>query len=144
MAHAMSRFHEAIRRPRAGTLALVALLFLGSVLSSSAHWLATPHRLCSLHGAVEHGLVHGTPTDAESTTARTRTGPAYRSGGHAHEDCPFAPWARSEVLPLPALPVEAGRLLGAPRLADRVRGEPLPEQALYLLAPSRSPPHARA
>lgn len=140
----MRRCREAIHRRRTWTLGLVALLFLGSVLSSSAHWIATPHRLCSLHGALEHGTLgheeHGAPADSGDASAHQDVRePVYRSGGHGHEECPFSPWARTEILPLPDLASEAGWLARA-RVPVWVRVDPLPDRPLHLLAPSRSPP----
>lgn len=140
MAGAMSPLRRAHRRRRAVVLALVALLFLGSLFSGSAHWLMTPHRLCTVHGAVEHGPAG----DHELTAARAPEGPAYSAEKGSHEDCPLGPWARTEVLPLPDLAREAVGPPSADTFVLRGRRDPIPDTVRFRLAPSRSPPQAIA
>jgi hypothetical protein len=119
--------------------ALVLLLFLGSSLAASAHWLTTPHRLCSFHGTIEHV----SSVERGRVSPHDGTGPTYQDAGRGHEDCPFGPWARLQSPTWPSVDREWLPAHEARHAEACVPGDPLPEAALFLLAPSRSPP-ARA
>jgi len=137
MTFPMTRSSSTGRQPRRGVLVLILLLFLSSSLATSAHWISTPHRLCSFHGTIEHGSVAELAPDIHGTPG----GPVYRNEGRSHEECSLGPCARLETAPLPAMTVVSAPLvLGcAPAF---LRDDPLPDSALFLLAPSRSPPAA--
>ena len=131
----MKRLRRAWRRGRCAQL-LVVLLFAAGVLVSAAHRVTTPHRLCEVHGRLEHADdgAHELPTDGDPT------GPAYGNEASMHEECHLGPFARTEVaLLLPPDPVDSIELRPA-GLAALPRAEPRPVSALFLLAPSRSPP----
>ena len=119
-------------RARRRTLLLVLLLLLGSLGARALHWIATPHRMCEIHGTVEHETL--TAQDSEGPPA----GPAYRSAGRTHEECSLGPCLRSEALALQDTRVtEAFRQRES---AAQLPHEPLPERTRHGLAPSRSPP----
>ena len=119
-----------------GRVWLVALLFLGGVGARTAHWIATPHRHCEIHDRLEHG-----PEIAgEHEGSATPEGPRYASSDPVEEECDLPECTRTEKELLPSSPGPSGiqpRLAGGRELTPEA---PEPESALYLLAPSRSPP----
>lgn len=125
-----SRSDRAQRR----TLLLVLLLLVGSLGARALHWIATPHRLCEVHGTLEHELVAA----QESAPATPASGPVYRPEGRAHEECALGPFLRGEVLPLAETRCVAS-FARVVRVGERPP-ERLPEQTRFGLAPSRSPP----
>jgi len=123
------------RRTRDRAL-LLALLVLASWLAGAAHSVAIPHRMCEVHGTIEHGRW------AKAAVPASRPlGPALENAGEAtHEECSVGPFTRTEILPLPQCAAEVGVCLAPAGRSPLVRFDPIPDPALFLLAPSRSPP----
>jgi hypothetical protein len=117
------------------TLVALVLAFLGSTFAASAHWLSVPHRLCEVHGTIEHGLAPE-PTPPENPLPR---GPVAREPAPAHDGCSVGPYARIEAIP-PAHDEGHGLLVAEPRGRAFVPAAPVASVPLLLLAPSRSPP----
>ena len=126
------RFDRASARRRRSLL-LVLLLLVSSLGARALHWLATPHRMCEIHGTLEHDVAA-----APDSAPETPTGPVYRPEGRSHEECSLGPCLRGEALPL-----QETRLVASfphSESAALLPDAPPPEQARYRLAPSRSPP----
>jgi hypothetical protein len=123
-----------------GRWALLALLFatLGSSLARVAHFIAVPHRLCEIHGTIEHGadpLVQGN----EPAGLPEAGHPRVVAGDAPHEECGFGPCARVEALPSVTAEIQV-RLVPERRTRVLVPDEPDPSIPILRLAPSRSPP----
>lgn len=114
---------------------LLLLVLVGSSLARTAHWLAVPHRLCEVHGTLEHGLA----ADGVASARAGADGPSYRQRVKEHDECTFGPLGRTEVAPLPAAPHLSGVELPS-RPEVFVPPEPAPSVPLLFLAPKRSPP----
>jgi hypothetical protein len=126
-------------------LGLLALLVLatGGPTFRAIHGILVPHRVCEVHGAVEHasdepGDLHasvGPETADERAPALSVTTP-----DAAHAACSFSDLARVEpglVVPA-AVEIAAVRWTAAPEIAARdARCAPIP---LLALAPKHSPP----
>jgi hypothetical protein len=136
MAASMGRFATASRGAR-GALLIVALL-VANLLAGAAHLITVPHRLCQIHGELEHGR-----DSADSGVRQVHQGVQLSAseGGadHAHAGCPLGLCLRTEASPM-CLPAGAALVLQLPRKPLPVPAEPVPDPALFLLAPSRSPP----
>ena len=122
---------------RDGRWGLVALLlaFLGSTFAAGAHWLSVPHRLCEVHGTIEHGLA----SDAMAPADPRPDVPFVRELEQPHDECALGPVARMEAVLLAHFEArgvfvaeECGRVF--------VPAAPAASVPLLLLAPSRSPP----
>lgn len=115
-------------------LALV-LAFLGSTFAAGTHWLSVPHRLCEVHGTIEHGLAG----DAHLPASPIPAGPIVREVERSHDECGLGPSARTEAMLL-ARAEEHGRFVAEDCGRVLVPAAPAPSLQLFLLAPSRSPP----
>jgi hypothetical protein len=125
---------------RTAFLAFV-LAFLGSAFAAGAHWIAVPHRVCDVHGTIEHGSedVRDLAGQADALAARAHEGPIVRASGDEHEECSLGACARREAL-LPVHVDTAGRILPDPVGRVFVASDATPSVPLLLQAPSRSPP----
>ena len=132
----MSRAQRARSVP-SWQLCLLLLLCTGSTLARAVHWLAVPHRLCRVHGTLEHGS-DALESDAPLVASDPEL-PAYRAEGRAHDECPLGPQARIESTPLPDAPRVLG-LPGALPLATLVESARATSIPLLFLAPKHSPP----
>ena len=113
------------------------LAFLGSAFAAGAHWLSVPHRLCEVHGTIEHGRPE--PAAAPTKHAPVPAGPIVRAGDGTHDECSLGICARMESV-LPAhVEVPLG-FLAEPRGRVIVASDAAPSVPLLRLAPSRSPP----
>lgn len=126
-------------RPLPWGLALLALAYLAGTFGDALHWLTTAHRLCEVHGRVEHVGDEGLAAHHEADPVPS--GPIVRADAGEHEGCGLEAFASETVVPFDlhgdeALPLAPsnGRAC-APRSV--VPGEPR-----FALAPSRSPPEA--
>ena len=116
------------------TVLLVLLLFVSSLALSAAHRILTPHRMCEVHGTLEHDTLAAQEAAPESAP----TGPVYRSQGRTHEECELGPCLRSEAVQL-----HEARLVSVSSRCESpavLPAEVLAEEARFRLAPSRSPP----
>src|SRR5262245_12780087 len=90
---------KAVWRPALdGRWAFVAwvVAFLGRTFAAGPHWMAVPHRLCEVHGTIEHGRA----SEVASAPAPPLHGPRIRPLDGHHEECELGPLARTEcVLP---------------------------------------------
>ena len=111
------------------------LAFLGSTFAAGTHWLTVPHRLCEVHGTIEHGLA----TEAKRPAVPRAAGPIVREGERPHEECALGPFARMEALP-PAHVAQRGLFVAEECGRVLVPEAPAASVPLFLLAPSRSPP----
>jgi len=126
------------------TLIAVGLALLSAWILQTAHWIAVPHRVCEVHGALEHGLaaeVSATPPGerARAPGSGARVEATYAASTARHEGCALGPFDHREAL----LPLVAARSF-EPALEGRATAE-RPRDAqhsvpLLALAPSRSPP----
>ena len=126
-----------LRFGRDGRWAFLALVlaFLGSTFAGGAHWLTVPHRLCEVHGTIEHGLAR-----ESSTPANPRPdAPVVRESEQPHDECTLGPLARMEAVP-PAHVEARGQFVAEECGRVFVQAAPAPSVPLVLLAPSRSPP----
>jgi len=124
---------------RRWVLACVLLALLGGTLARFAHQITVPHRLCQVHGTIEHGLDDGPASRAELARGPDAGGPKVRPVPGAHEECEFATFARTEhALVLAAPRVVLARL--EPCAKAFFAAELPPESARYRWAPSRAPP----
>lgn len=119
-------------------LALV-LAFLGSTFAAGTHWLSVPHRLCEVHGTLEHGFGGEIGSGPLSPAPLPDGTPVVTGEGQSHEECELGPCARTEALLLPRTG-EQGRFTGEERGRTFVPQHASPSVPLLLLAPSRSPP----
>jgi hypothetical protein len=124
-------------RTRDGRWAFVVfvLAFLGCTFAAGTHWLTVPHRLCEVHGTVEHGLA----SDARGPATPCPAGPVVRERERPHDECMLGPLARTEAIPLPHVELRGGFV------AEECGRVPVPAAPAasvprFLLAPSRSPP----
>jgi hypothetical protein len=130
----VSKGRSSILEGRWAIVAL-ALAFLGSTFAAGAHWLAVPHRVCEIHGTIEHGRASEAATPAELPA----TGPIVGAAEQPHERCELGPVARTEAV-LPPAPVSCVHVLAESRGRVFLPADPAPSVPLLLLAPSRSPP----
>jgi hypothetical protein len=126
-------------RPLPWGLALILLAYVAGGLGDALHWLTTAHRLCEVHGRIEH-VASGAPAD-DPETCPGPAGPLVRSDFGAHEGCGLGGFASTTTVPvdLPAaetLPLTVASA-SAPVARFAPRGGPR-----FALAPSRSPPRA--
>jgi len=124
-------------RPFSLRWAFVALVlaFLGSTFAAGTHWLSVPHRLCEVHGTIEHGLA-SEATPPESTPP---AGPIVREGVPPHDECALGPYTRAEMALL-AHVEGRGLFVAEPCGRAFVSATAVASVPLFLLAPSRSPP----
>ena len=135
-----SRFLEVSRIGGPATFLVFLLAYLGSAFGAGAHSISIPHRLCELHGTIEHGPADaGVATPAPSRHTPPSSGPIVRASEGAHHECSLGACARTEAALVPDQPAPA-RVLGEPRVVALVPAEATPSTPLLLLAPSRSPP----
>ena len=125
-----------VRARRASVLVLL-LVFLGGALARTTHDITVPHRLCQVHGTIEHGLA--AVRDVADRPAQD-DGPWYRPNPGPHEECELAPFTRPEKSALPLSDCRLGLAVLEPRGAIFVPAVLAPRIAVYLQAPSRSPP----
>lgn len=122
---------------------LLLLFFLGGTLARTLHQITVPHRLCQVHGTIEHGLdtellARGSAEECQPELSQDE-GTHRRPDPAAHEECEVACFTRTEN----ALPLQVQRtsaLLLEPNGPHFVRQFLAPRTALYRQAPSRSPP----
>lgn len=107
-------------------LALV-LAFLGSTFAVGTHWLSVPHRLCAVHGTIEHGPERDVAPLPEAPPA----GPIVRELERGHDECTLGPCARMEAVPLPEFEGQ-GRFVAEERASVVVAATPLPAVRLFL------------
>ncbi len=136
MSARMKRSRGSRRRLGRCAQLLVALLLVSSWISSAAHWISTPHRLCEVHRTLEHGW----DTESGLRSARVPLGPVYGSEGRSHDECPLALLARTEAAPVPEHDCSRSSVPCPVGWVACLRSEPRPESGLFFLAPSRSPP----
>ena len=116
------------------TFLVVGLAYLCTTFAAGTHWLSVPHRLCEVHGTIEHGLaIDRTPV------CPTPAAPILRETERAHEECTLGPYTRTEAVLL-AEAQEHGLFLAERLGCVFVPDAPTPSVPLFLLAPSRSPP----
>ena len=123
-------------RTRRGAACLVMLLLcLGGALANASHQLAVPHRVCQVHGRIEHGLAEAPAAAGPGREA----GPLVERKATPHEECGFAPFTRPEPALAPV--AQSGFVvLLEPRAANPPQPDLPARSELYLWAPSRSPP----
>ncbi len=135
----MARSGRCLGTPRAGVL-LVLLLAAAVSLAKTAHWLSVPHRLCEVHGVLEHGVADGRDSSSPaSASSPAPGGPHYQSTPSEHEDCECGPLARAEGALLTE-PPRVSAPLPARHGFSPVRRERLGSIPLLFLAPKHSPP----
>lgn len=126
----------------------VALLCLGTQLSSTLHALVVPHEVCAEHGELVHGErgqsghapahapVAAAPTQVAGATVQASDS---ETASHAHDHCTSACQRRDALhvrAPRSLLPLTASSKL-AVKLALPARAA---TSALFSLAPKTSPP----
>lgn len=114
---------------------VLGLAFLGSTVAAGAHWLSVPHRLCEVHGTIEHGLA----TDPDRPASPAPAGPIVRELERVHDECALGPCARTDAV-LPARAQVRALFLAEECGSVVVPAAPASSVPLFLLAPSRSPP----
>jgi len=116
-------------------LALVALALLAAGIVRTAHEILVPHRVCQVHGTLEHGSASVAAADEAVRDGLPRLAP----WAAAHEECELAPFTRTEPLLAPA-PQPGLDLRLEARRAPLPPCVPPPRSALFRRSPSRSPP----
>ena len=117
------------------SLLAFVLAFSGSTFAAGAHWLTVPHRVCEVHGTIEHGLV----SDASVPADPSPDAPVARETEPPHDECTLGPLARMDALP-PAHVEVRGQFVAEECGRAFVPAVPTAAVPLFLLAPSRSPP----
>jgi hypothetical protein len=131
------------RRPawRPLGLALLALAYLLGTFAEATHWLTTAHRLCEVHGTLEH-VADAEELGASGAVAQaspTPEGPVLVPEPGAHDTCEVSDLAAPTPVPLdldvpPSIPPTRVAAVAPPPSV------PLPSGPRHGLAPSRSPP----
>jgi len=116
-------------------MGLLCLALLLGALLRSAHEIAVPHRVCELHGTLEHGTLLHDGDEAAGDSAGVR----FRPASTPHEECELAAFTRHEEAVRPEAPPAVDRIGGA-RLAVHAPRVPPPARPLFGRAPARSPP----
>lgn len=122
------------------------LFVVGGTLARTVHQSAVPHRLCEVHGTLEHAPEPGSARDSHvehspevSLVGSTDEGTPYRPDSEPHEECEVESLTRTGNGPrLEA--ASASVLLLEPNGTNFVRQTPAPRTAIHREAPSRSPP----
>jgi hypothetical protein len=116
-------------------IVLLAFALFGGAVQRLVHELAVPHRLCRVHGSIEHGV----EVESLAPRAAESDGPRYRGDPVRHEECDLPPLARTET----ALVLAESFSVVAPLVPCGTSFVPAalpPPSVLHLEAPSRSPP----
>jgi len=138
---------QPLRRQRTWIALLgVVVMFLG-LSAEGLHGIAQPHRVCAVHGAIEHG--HGAEIGAHAVEAHgddsSNPGPAIstENGDGAHEGCSLVTFGRERLALALSGPGWSGLAEPAPvRFALPVQIPRQPSIATFRLAPKHSPPAA--
>jgi len=134
----ISCMKKALRRPTLdGRWAFVVwvIAFFGSTFAAGTHWLAVPHRLCEVHGTIEHGRA----IEVAIPIGPITPGPRVRPLDAPHEECDLGPLARTEGV-VPASIEQRGQFVAEECGRVVAPDAPVLSVPLFLLAPSRSPP----
>lgn len=134
-----SRFLEVSRVGGPATFLVFLLAYLGSAFAAGAHSISIPHRLCDVHGTIEHGTADSVATTAADAHGPIASGPIVRANDVAHHECSLGACARTEAALVPDT-LALTSVLDEPRVLVRAPTEARPSVPLLFLAPSRSPP----
>ena len=130
-----------IRIPRPPLYLLLLLAFGLSQVSVQLHHALVKHRVCEVHGQLEHGPEHGGHhTDEPSSHAPSTDGPVAIGIEEAHgEQCGLDPVLRPRALPIAGSAVATGWVPGVGEGLPQI-GRHLPAVRTLELAPKHSPP----